>query len=125
MKTDKEYPATHSMSTAWYIVDEDGNVGIMDFDDNGPVPFDVPSDAVIDELVFGDYENEVFSKIDLTDEQIDELIKNPHSPTEEEYWIEPIIQIDLNKEKDFFELVDNKDFKIKICVSKKKRNIYS
>ena len=26
MKIDKEYPATHSMSTAWYVADEDGNV---------------------------------------------------------------------------------------------------
>lgn len=36
MIIDKEYPATHSMSTAWYIVDEDGNVGIMDVNENGP-----------------------------------------------------------------------------------------
>ena len=38
MKTNKEYPATHSMSTAWYIVDEEGNVGIFDIDQNGPQP---------------------------------------------------------------------------------------
>lgn len=25
MLIDKEYPATHSMSTSWYIVDEEGN----------------------------------------------------------------------------------------------------
>ena len=34
----KEYPATHSMSTAWYSVDKDGNVGIFDIQDNGPIP---------------------------------------------------------------------------------------
>ena len=34
MITDKEYPATHSMATSWYCVDEDGNVGIFDIDDN-------------------------------------------------------------------------------------------
>ena len=38
MKIDKEYPATHSMDTAWYCVDEDGNVGIFQIDENGPVP---------------------------------------------------------------------------------------
>ena len=38
MKIDKEYPATHSMSTAWYCVDEEGNVGIVDIHDNGPIP---------------------------------------------------------------------------------------
>ena len=31
MLHDKEYPATHSMDTAWYIADEDGNVGWTDF----------------------------------------------------------------------------------------------
>lgn len=33
MKLFKEYPATHSMSTAWYCVDEDGNVWIFDIED--------------------------------------------------------------------------------------------
>ena len=26
MKTTKEFPATHSMSTQWFIVDEEGNL---------------------------------------------------------------------------------------------------
>ena len=34
--TNKEYPATHSMSTAWYAVDNEGNVAILDFNENGP-----------------------------------------------------------------------------------------
>ena len=28
MKINKEYPATHSMSTAWYCVGEEGNVAL-------------------------------------------------------------------------------------------------
>lgn len=38
MITDKEYPATHSMSTAWYAVDDDGNVAMLYIDNNGPAP---------------------------------------------------------------------------------------
>lgn len=38
MKTTKEYPATHSMSTAWFCADLDGNVAIIDIEDDGPVP---------------------------------------------------------------------------------------
>lgn len=45
MKIDKEYPATHSMSTSWYMVDDEGNVGIMQFDDNGPIPLGVRQDG--------------------------------------------------------------------------------
>lgn len=44
MKTDKEYPATHSMSTAWYAIDDAGEVAIIDFDENGPVPQMAPQD---------------------------------------------------------------------------------
>lgn len=38
MITDKEYPATHSLDTAWYCVDEEGNVGIVSIEENGPIP---------------------------------------------------------------------------------------
>ena len=38
MLLDKEYPATHSMSTAWYMVDDDDNVAIIEYNENGPVP---------------------------------------------------------------------------------------
>ena len=51
MKLNKEYPATHSMSTAWYVADEEGNVGIMDFNENGPVPWQTEETSV-DYLVF-------------------------------------------------------------------------
>ena len=44
MKTDKEYPATHSMWTAWFAIDIDGNVAIMECDDNGPAPIEAPKD---------------------------------------------------------------------------------
>ena len=52
MKTDKEYPATHSMATAWYMVDDDDNVAIIEYNENGPVPCDVPEEATED-LLFG------------------------------------------------------------------------
>ena len=38
MKIDKEYPATHSMATAWFCADNEGNVAIFDIEDDGPVP---------------------------------------------------------------------------------------
>ena len=65
MLIDKEYPATHSMSTSWYIFDEDGNVGIMDFNANGPVPWGT-EETVSEDLVWGHDSD----KVDLTEEQI-------------------------------------------------------
>ena len=126
MKLYKEYPATHSMSTAWYVADEDGNVGIMDFNDNGPVPWKT-EETCVEELVFGyeeDYETNEYNLVNLTDEQIDELIHTPHSPEEEEFWMYCVIQIDVEKENEFLELAKNPDFDLEFCVSKE-RGLYS
>ena len=126
MLHDKEYPATHSMSTAWYVADEDGNVGIMDFNENGPVPWKT-EEASVEELVFGyeeDYKTKEYNLVSLTDEQIDELIHTPHSPEEEDLWMDCIIQIDVEKENEFLELAKDSDFDLEFCVSKK-RGLYS
>lgn len=55
MITDKEYPATHSMATSWYCVDEDGNVGIFDIDDNGPIPVGEYRQNCVDEVFYEDF----------------------------------------------------------------------
>lgn len=119
MQNGKEYPATHSMSTAWYMVDEDGNVGIMEFNENGPVPWLANQQFGADELVFRyhNYENDTCLNIKLNDDQIDDLIEEPHSPEEEEYWCDCVVQIDLKQEKEFLKLAKRKDFVIELCVS--------
>ena len=126
MKTNKEYPATHSMSTAWYVADEDGNVAIIDYDDNGPVPWETEQTS-IDQLVYGhceDCKTNDFLAIDLTDDQIDDLMENPHQPEEEKWWfVNCVIQIDLSKEVEFLELAHRKDFEIEVCISKE-RGLY-
>ena len=126
MKQTKEYPATHSMDTAWYIADEDGNVGIMEFNDNGPVPWQTEQTSV-EELVFGheeDYEMKEYILVELTNEQIAELVRTPHPPEEEELWMDCIIQIDVEKENEFLELAKDPDFDLEFCVSKE-RGLYS
>lgn len=122
MKRDKEYPATHSMSTAWYAVDEDGNVAIMDYNENGPVPWQTEQTCT-EELVLGHYEdenNKVFLPIRLTDDQVYELLDNGKEPKDEfKFWFyDAIVQIDLNQEKEFLELIKQPDINVRSCVSK-------
>lgn len=120
---DKEYPATHSMSTAWYVADEDGNVAIIDYDDNGPVPWGT-EETCIENLIYGNEDNSTELQIALTDDQIDELMENPHRPDEENMWYyDCIIQIDRNQESVFLELAKRKDFEIEYCLSKE-RGLY-
>lgn len=121
MKTDKEYPATHSMSTAWYMVDDEGNVGIMEYNENGPIPFGV-GEYCVNSLVFGDeLKNNNNVQIDLTDDQIYALLKEPLSPLEAKEWFHPVIRIDLSKKDRFFELVKkySKQISISLYVSEK------
>lgn len=121
MKKDKEYPATHSMSTSWYIVDEEGNVGIFDFNENGPVPRRVEQTG-IEDLVLGhceDWDKHSYLPIALSKEQIEELLDNPRKPEDIDYWDHVIVKIDLNKESAFLEYAKNADFSIDFCISKK------
>ena len=95
MKIDKEYPATHSMSTSWYIVDEEGNVGILDFNENGPVPRRVEQTG-IEDLVFGhceDWDKHRYLTIKLNQEQIKELLDHPRNPEEVDYWYNDISNV--------------------------------
>ena len=50
MIIDKEYPATHSMDTAWFACDLDGNVAIFQFEEDGPGPIPF-TDIHTDELI--------------------------------------------------------------------------
>ena len=56
--------------------------------------------------------------IALTDEQIDDLMENPHSPEDEELWFDCIIKIDTTKEKEFLTLSNCHGFDLYLCISK-------
>jgi len=75
MKIDKEYPATHSMATSWFAVDEDGNVALIEFGDNGPAPH-VPSEVYLPELVLehAAHETDIIPTASYTEEQINEIL---------------------------------------------------
>lgn len=73
MKTDKEYPATHSMDTAWFVSDLDGNVAIFQFEEEGPgpIPFtDLHTDELIPMLGEG---KKGISVMPFTKKQVEEL----------------------------------------------------
>ena len=105
MKTDKEYPATHSMCTAWYFVDEEDKVAIFSFDDNGPIPDTVDQDIWVNELCF---EKPVVVKDDikylnLTDDQVLNFVSAlwKTSIPDDYYWNDDIFQIDTEKKEEF------------------------
>ena len=54
MIIDKEYPATHSMSTSRFGIDKDGKVALLEFEDNGPVPTQCP-DTCAEEIAPNDF----------------------------------------------------------------------
>lgn len=120
MKKDKEYPATHSMDTAWYIVDDEGNVGFLECEDNGPVPYGFKEGESFDWLVFGYFDGRSKDKtpIALTKPQLESLLVNPHTPEEEERWSwHCYVRIDPAQEADFLKLCRKPDIEEYQCVS--------
>ncbi len=126
MKQDKEYPATHSMSTAWYMVDDEGNVGIMEYEENGPVPYGIEESLSFDDLLFGydDGVNDIV-KFDLTDEQVSVFLKNPCNPSQYEWYGNCIVKIDTTKTERFLKLSAYKGEKnISCCCISKNMGVY-
>jgi hypothetical protein len=118
MKTGKEYPATHSMSTAWYIADKDGNVGILDFNENGPVPYGL-GESDMAELAFGvDMDNaDEDLRVDLSDNQVYEILGEPVS-RDDVYWPGFIMQIYPERTDEFLSLVSGDDEFVEKCISR-------
>lgn len=121
MITDKEYPATHSMSTAWYMVDADGNVGLMAFDANGPVPKynQVKPDLGLPDLLFGQglSEDERCKGIHLDKPQIHELLGLPQKPRDVDLWYEVCLAILPEYTEEFLFLCKNEDITNYGCIS--------
>ena len=149
MKTNKEYPATHSMATAWYCVDEEGNVGVFEIEDNGPKPKDWVEELEVNDLLWHDFScdgEDGIKDLCLTPEQIKPLLKPLNAPdkwehkkmictsylsggreevTEYSYvsnasWIDVIIKIDMEKLKLLLQAVSmDKDKTDIVCLSRK------
>ena len=110
MKTNKDYPATHSMSTAWFCADLDGNVAIIDIDDDGPVPVGTNEGSYVYEIwseSLPTHTEERIYDLPLTDEQIAPLLL-PKDDEEDiwakdygtyanRYWDNVIVKIDMSK----------------------------
>ena len=97
------------MSTAWYCVDEDGNVGIFDIDDNGPIPVGGNEQNCVNEVFWDDFTDETdgtFRTLNLSEEQILSMLepyddngewKNHQFGSGNVAWLDVIIKIDLSK----------------------------
>ena len=138
MKIDKEYPATHSMSTAWYCVDEDGNVGIFDIDDNGPVPVGGYNDVSVEDLFWDEFASEsgnIIKDLNLNPNQI-ELMLEPADSVDSWHneggdwvnsdWMGTIIKIDMSKLDIFKQAaeMDKDTYQRPICLSKEQGLFY-
>ena len=110
MITTKEYPATHSMSTSWFGIDKEGNVAILDFDDNGPVPTGVPETSpegiIFEQMV--DSTKDIPS-LNFNDDQATEILKElvKYNGDEDIYCgiYSTIIQVDIERLEEFEALI--------------------
>lgn len=69
------------MWTAWFAIDADGNVAIMECDDNGPAPISTSEDATSGDLIYESLTDEKH-KIKYTDEQLSQLMNGSITPQE-------------------------------------------
>ena len=121
MKTKKDFPATHSMSTEWFIADAEGNIALFSFDENGPVPVAAPSEGGADLMTsdedFGETDSDSIGYLELTDEQVNELMSDAVIPdVNYEFDFNLFVQIDKAKKDEFLKVFDDK---VDFCLSHK------
>ncbi len=104
MLLDKDYPATHSMNTAWFAIDSDGNVAFLQFEDNGPVPNVCQKDLSFYEVICDEMATEKSSEVrDLcyTEEQARNLEIRLENRPASDFVSVTIIKIDTSKTEEF------------------------
>ena len=109
------------MSTAWFIADKDGNVAIFEFDENGPVPCDIPETS-IDGILEDDFiwpDELGVCNFNFDDDQADLILKNLVDVQDFDGYNHYIIQIDVSQTNAFILLAQKWDC-LKACYSKSK-----
>lgn len=133
MKTNKEYPATHSMATAWYCADEEGNVAIIDIEDNGPVPVGEYKETDVNDVFWQGFSSEgddMIRNIHLSLEQIIPMLepndemgywKNDELGCYNHEWSDSLFKIDMAKYDIFKQAISLEVYNYShcpICLSK-------
>ena len=127
MKTTKEFPATHSMGTEWFIADAEGNIALFDFDDDGPVPAVIADNddfwGGLDEIGVPDKDG--INSFELTDEQTLYMLKHfkPISDFSEENEYDCLVQI-KDDEESLKTFISTFKEDIECCLSHKERIYY-
>ena len=123
MKTTKEFPATHSMSTEWFIADEDGNIALFDFEDNGPVPVQIDERDPFGWLEdLGVPDKNGINSIELTDEQTSDMLAHfkPISEFTENDGYYVLVQL-KDDENSILTFINSFREDIECCLSHKER----
>lgn len=107
MIIDKEFPATHSMSTSWFGIDKDGKVALLEFNENGPVPTQCLENN-LEDLVSTDFariEDKV-AYLNYSLEQASVLMSKLEfeSPTVKNLAFDNILKIDTSRTKEFIRI---------------------
>ena len=122
MLIDKEYPATHSMSTAWFVADKDGNVAVFDFDENGPVPCDIP-ECCADSILEDDFllpDKQGVRNFNFDNEQANLLIDYLKDVEKfDEYSEKTMVLIDVSRIDEFTQFASKFNYLL-ACYSKSK-----
>lgn len=122
MKTKKEFPATHSMSTEWFVADQDGNIALFDFNEEGPVPEQIMGGegGWLEDISAPDEDG--INSLELTDEQAADMLKRfkPISSLSKDNEYDCIVQLkDDERVRKSFIAVFKKE--IACCLSRKER----
>ena len=96
------------MMTSWFAIDEDGNVAIMQYEDNGPVPIGTPesSEEEILEIMSHSEIDKPWKSLPLTKDEVQFLLDNSYPINEvenDDYIDSSIVRVQHSRLSEFYE----------------------
>lgn len=129
MKTLNEYPATHSMTTSWFAVDEEGNVAIIEYNENGPVPNGTPESTeseIVMDIMSCKEEDKPWRTLYLTDDEIRCILADSQSVEDEnyDYIYGLLVRVPHSRKIEFTRLARLMDDDLTVCLDKEETLFY-
>ena len=126
----KEVKILHLMPKLLSLSGEYGNVAILNFDDNGPVPLiagDESEESVIMDVLPRKCEYFPYAILNFTKDEINEIISNSRPCERYDFnLMEVLVKVERDKLDRFFEIIKKLDCKVNdvVCLNKEEGVFY-
>ena len=120
------------MSTSWYAIDLDGNVAIIEFNENGPVPVFVP-ESTEDDVIYNQFsfkEDKIVGRWPYSSEEVDSMLQDARDVVQDRdgyLLFTTVVKVDMTRYDEFLaiaRLMASDDDSNTVCIDRENGLFY-